>query len=123
MVGKIVRQRCVGEVGESGEITYGRVGEAAPDHARLDVRVEPHGDGGLNAAPHDDEVVSEGISGAAPAADLFAELLLLCGRHGLDNEDLEIWPAESIMRYAEDHLLAVGSMFGMSDVVERTCTV
>ena len=122
MVGKIIRQRCVGEVGESAELTHGRVRKASPDHARLDVRVEPHGDGGLNATSHDDEVINEGISGATPAADLFAELLLLCGRHGLNNEDLEIWPAECIMRYAEDHLLAVGSMFGIRDIVERTRT-
>ena len=87
------------------------MGEASPDHARLDVRVEPHRHGCLDAAAHDDEVVSERVSRPAPAVHLLAESLLLCRRHGLNNEDLEIWPAERIvLRGAEDHVVAVVSM-------------
>jgi hypothetical protein len=89
----------------------------------LDVRVETHRDGCLNAATNDDEVVDERISRTAPAVDLLAELLLLRGRHGLNNQNLEVWTAGVIVRYPKDHVVVIGSMLRVGDVVEGTRTV
>jgi hypothetical protein len=119
VVGEIIRQRCVGEVGETGEIAYCGMGEASPDHACLDIRVESHCHGCLDAAAHDDQVINKPISGPAPAVHLLTEALFLSRRHGLDDEDLEIRLAERIvMRGADDQVLAVVAMLTLSDVVE-----
>ena len=121
---EIVRQRCVGEVGEVGEIAQRGVGEASPDHARLDVRVEPHCYGSLDATADDHQVIDEAISGPAPGIHLLTEALLLCGRHGLDDKDLEIGTAEGIvLRGAHDEVLAVVAMFTLGDVAEETRSV
>jgi hypothetical protein len=77
VVGEIVRQRCVGKVGETAEIAKRGMGEAPPDHACLDIRVESHCHGCLDAAAHDDQVIDKPISGPAPGVHLLTEALLL----------------------------------------------
>jgi hypothetical protein len=120
MIRKIIRQGCVGEVSEVGEISQRGIGEASSDHTCLDVRVETHRDGCLDSAAHYHQVVSEQVSRPAPSMHLLAEPLLLCRRHGLNHEDLEIGPAERIvLRGAEDQLVAVVTMFALGDVVQR----
>ena len=75
---------------ERGQVAGRLVGEPAPDHARLQVDVEPRGDQRLVAAGHDDQLVDELVVGAAPAADLVAQRALLRFGHRLDDQHLEV---------------------------------
>ena len=77
--------------------------------------------GCLDATADDDQVIDKGISGPAPSVHLLTQALLLCRRHGLNDEDLEVGPAEWIMlRAAENQILAVVAMLTLGDFIEGT---
>ena len=89
-LGQILGNMAVDEVRQTGQIVGSSRGEAAADHAGLQVRVQARGDDGFLAAAHDDQLIDELIVWPAPAADFLAQGVLLRRGQRLDDEHLEV---------------------------------
>ena len=90
----------------------GPVREAAADHARLQLEVQPRGHHRVVETRHHDDLVEELVVRAAPPAQLLAQCALLVLGHVLDDQDFEVWPVLTAL-VGRAYLVLIGLIVGV----------
>jgi hypothetical protein len=90
LVGHLVGDLGVDELGQRRQVTGRPVGEPAADHHRLQIHVQPRGDHGFVAAGNHHQFIDELVVGTPPAAHLPTQCAFLGFGHRLNDQDLEV---------------------------------